>query len=213
MHARTDIGLLRRPESGPDDHPVGSQHQGSGKPAPISNSPGRTKKAPRAFGRNQVGDLRHKRERRTALTVAPRLGSLSDDHVRPAGKRVLGIVPRLHLAHEQAAGAFYGMGERLRITEGEKNRARPVLQDLIQKLRTTRERPRNEATAYGCVPGGAKLIRQPPRIAVTSADESKIVYGTLKLTLGIRLTPDQERRGADLSIHNIGANPEAELHA
>ena len=40
-----------------------------------------------------------------------------------------------------------------------------------------------------------------------------IVYGTLKLTLGIRLTPDQERRSAYLSIHNIGANPEAELHA
>ena len=40
-----------------------------------------------------------------------------------------------------------------------------------------------------------------------------IVYGTLKLTVGIRLTPEEERRGADLSIHNIGANPETELHA
>ena len=40
-----------------------------------------------------------------------------------------------------------------------------------------------------------------------------IVYGTLKLTVGIRLSPEEERRGADLSIHNIGANPETELHA
>ena len=40
-----------------------------------------------------------------------------------------------------------------------------------------------------------------------------IVYGTLKLTVGIRLTPEEERRGADRSIHNVGANPEVELHA
>jgi hypothetical protein len=68
--------------------------------------------------------------------MASRLGSLSNDHIRTAGKRVLGIAPRLHLAHEQAANALYGMGKGLRITKGEKNRARPVLQDLIEKLRT-----------------------------------------------------------------------------
>ena len=173
MHARVDVGLLRRPKSGPDNHPVGSQHQGSGNPAPIGNSPSCAQEAIRTSGRNQVGDLRHKRERRTALPVAPRLGSLSDDHVCPAGERVLRIAPRLHLAHEQAAGALYGMGEGLRITEGEKDRARPMLQDLIEKLRTASERPGNEATAYGCVPGGAKLIFQPRGIAITSADEPK----------------------------------------
>jgi Amt family ammonium transporter len=39
------------------------------------------------------------------------------------------------------------------------------------------------------------------------------VYGVLKTTVGIRLTADQEHRGADLTIHNIRANPEAELQA
>ena len=37
-----------------------------------------------------------------------------------------------------------------------------------------------------------------------------IVYGTLKLTVGIRLEPEQEFIGSDLSIHKIGATPERE---
>jgi len=37
------------------------------------------------------------------------------------------------------------------------------------------------------------------------------VYGLLKATVGIRLTPDQERQGADLSIHKIRANPEDDM--
>ena len=37
------------------------------------------------------------------------------------------------------------------------------------------------------------------------------VYGVLKLTVGIRLTADEEHRGADLSIHNIRANPEEDV--
>jgi Amt family ammonium transporter len=35
-----------------------------------------------------------------------------------------------------------------------------------------------------------------------------LVYGGLKVTMGIRLDPDKEQRGADLSIHNITAYPE-----
>ncbi|MFL2771314.1 MAG: ammonium transporter [Rhodospirillaceae bacterium] len=35
-----------------------------------------------------------------------------------------------------------------------------------------------------------------------------IVYGTLKVTIGIRLTEEEEFQGADLSIHQISANPE-----
>jgi Amt family ammonium transporter len=35
-----------------------------------------------------------------------------------------------------------------------------------------------------------------------------VVYGGLKKSLGIRLTEDEERQGADLSIHKIAANPE-----
>ncbi|MBI1260289.1 MAG: ammonium transporter [Rhizobiales bacterium] len=37
------------------------------------------------------------------------------------------------------------------------------------------------------------------------------VYGLLKHTLGIRLSAEDEQRGADISIHNIGANPEADM--
>ena len=39
-----------------------------------------------------------------------------------------------------------------------------------------------------------------------------VVYGALKHYVGIRLTEDEERRGADLSIHKIGANPEEEIY-
>ncbi|MCB1420693.1 MAG: ammonium transporter [Notoacmeibacter sp.] len=37
-----------------------------------------------------------------------------------------------------------------------------------------------------------------------------IVYGILKAGMGLRLSETQELRGADLSIHKIGANPESE---
>ena len=37
------------------------------------------------------------------------------------------------------------------------------------------------------------------------------VYGLLKVVTGIRLSPEEEHRGADLSIHSIGANPESEI--
>jgi Amt family ammonium transporter len=40
-----------------------------------------------------------------------------------------------------------------------------------------------------------------------------VVYGALKSTVGIRLTPEEEYQGADLSIHKIRANPENELRA
>jgi len=40
---------------------------------------------------------------------------------------------------------------------------------------------------------------------------SFIVYGILGKTVGIRLDKDQELAGADLSIHNIGANPEEHI--
>jgi len=40
-----------------------------------------------------------------------------------------------------------------------------------------------------------------------------VVYGFLKATVGIRLTPEEERQGADLAIHNIRANPEEDMRA
>ncbi|MCC6984645.1 MAG: ammonium transporter [Bauldia sp.] len=38
-----------------------------------------------------------------------------------------------------------------------------------------------------------------------------LVYSLLGMTVGLRLTPEEERRGADLSIHKVGANPEADI--
>ncbi|HZY15197.1 MAG TPA: ammonium transporter [Ramlibacter sp.] len=37
-----------------------------------------------------------------------------------------------------------------------------------------------------------------------------LVYGGLKLAVGLRLSPEQEHAGADLSIHRIGSTPERE---
>ncbi|MFO1396077.1 MAG: ammonium transporter [Burkholderiales bacterium] len=44
-------------------------------------------------------------------------------------------------------------------------------------------------------------------IAVSAA---AIVYGTLKATVGLRLDPEEEFNGADLSIHKISSTPERE---
>jgi Amt family ammonium transporter len=38
-----------------------------------------------------------------------------------------------------------------------------------------------------------------------------VLYGALDIVIGIRLKPDEERRGADLTIHKIGANPEEDV--
>ncbi len=38
-----------------------------------------------------------------------------------------------------------------------------------------------------------------------------VVYGAIKWTLGLRLSPEEEFNGADLSIHKIGATPEREV--
>jgi Amt family ammonium transporter len=38
-----------------------------------------------------------------------------------------------------------------------------------------------------------------------------LVYSIVDLVLGLRMSPEDERRGADLSIHRIGANPESDI--
>ena len=38
-----------------------------------------------------------------------------------------------------------------------------------------------------------------------------VVYGILKASMGLRLSAEEEHRGADLSIHKISANPEQDL--
>ena len=40
-----------------------------------------------------------------------------------------------------------------------------------------------------------------------------LVYRVLKAWMGLRLTPEEERRGADLTIHRISATPEGDLRA
>ena len=39
-----------------------------------------------------------------------------------------------------------------------------------------------------------------------------VVYGGLKMTMGLRLSPEEEFEGADLSIHRIGATPDREVN-
>jgi Amt family ammonium transporter len=38
-----------------------------------------------------------------------------------------------------------------------------------------------------------------------------VIYTAVDMLLGLRLTPDEERRGADLAVHKIGANPEEDV--
>jgi Amt family ammonium transporter len=37
------------------------------------------------------------------------------------------------------------------------------------------------------------------------------VYSVIDLILGLRLSADDERRGADLAVHKISANPESDI--
>jgi len=53
----------------------------------------------------------------------------------------------------------------------------------------------------------SQLIVTSVIIAICLA-ASTLVYGTLKLTVGIRLSTHEEMRGSDLSVHSIEANPE-----
>jgi Amt family ammonium transporter len=39
-----------------------------------------------------------------------------------------------------------------------------------------------------------------------------IVYGTLRATIGLRLSEEQEFEGSDLSIHRISSTPEQGTH-
>jgi ammonium transporter, Amt family len=39
-----------------------------------------------------------------------------------------------------------------------------------------------------------------------------VVYGLLKMTVGLRMSQEEEFDGADLSIHKISATPEREAN-
>jgi Amt family ammonium transporter len=38
-----------------------------------------------------------------------------------------------------------------------------------------------------------------------------LIYGLLKITMGLKLSPEEEYDGADLSIHKISATPDREV--
>ena len=38
-----------------------------------------------------------------------------------------------------------------------------------------------------------------------------VIYTAVDMLLGLRLTPEEEQRGADLAVHKIGANPEEDV--
>ena len=47
---------------------------------------------------------------------------------------------------------------------------------------------------------------------VVALTGSCIVYGVLKMTMGLRLDREEEFNGADLSVHRISATPEREAN-
>ena len=58
---------------------------------------------------------------------------------------------------------------------------------------------------------GAQLIGTAMGVLWASAG-GLLVYGLLKVTLGLRMTQEEEYDGADLSIHRISATPEREAN-
>ena len=62
----------------------------------------------------------------------------------------------------------------------------------------------------GGVSFGAQLIGTAIGVAVALIG-GLVVYGALKKMLGLRLTPEEEFQGADLSIHKIGSAPDREV--
>ncbi|MDD3353440.1 ammonium transporter [Zoogloea sp.] len=63
--------------------------------------------------------------------------------------------------------------------------------------------------------GGVSLVSQVLGTLagiVIAAAGGTIVYGALKTVVGIRLAPEEEFDGADLSIHKITATPDRETH-
>jgi Amt family ammonium transporter len=62
--------------------------------------------------------------------------------------------------------------------------------------------------------GGVNLVSQllgSLGVVLYALVVGSILYALTKRFLGIRLTDEQQRRGADLAIHHIGANPEGEI--
>ena len=70
------------------------------------------------------------------------------------------------------------------------------------------------STALGGI-GGVSLMSQIAGTllgVVIALAGSLLIYGVLKMTLGLRLDPEDEFNGADLAIHRISATPERETN-
>jgi Amt family ammonium transporter len=70
------------------------------------------------------------------------------------------------------------------------------------------------STALGGM-GGVSLVSQLIGTAagiVIAFGGGLAIYGLIRRISGLRLTPEQEFNGADLSIHKISATPERETH-
>ena len=68
------------------------------------------------------------------------------------------------------------------------------------------------STTFGGL-GGVSFISQLIGSAlglVWAVEGGLVVYGVLRASMGLRLTPEEEHEGADLSIHQISATPERE---
>jgi Amt family ammonium transporter len=66
-----------------------------------------------------------------------------------------------------------------------------------------------ELGGLGGVSFMSQLIGTALGVAIAMAGAT-VIYGLLKFAVGLRLDPEQEYDGADLSIHNISATPERE---
>jgi ammonium transporter, Amt family len=62
----------------------------------------------------------------------------------------------------------------------------------------------------GGVHFGAQVVGTAVGVAIALVG-GFLIYGVLKRTMGLRLSPEEEFNGADLSIHRIGATPEREV--
>ena len=63
----------------------------------------------------------------------------------------------------------------------------------------------------GGVSVGAQLIGTAMGVA-WAVIGGLVVYGLLKVTMGLRLSPEEEFEGADVSIHKIGSTPDREVN-
>jgi Amt family ammonium transporter len=62
----------------------------------------------------------------------------------------------------------------------------------------------------GGVALGSQVVGTLLGVAIAVAG-ALLVYGALKRTMGLRLSPEEEFNGADLSIHRISATPDQEV--